>query len=190
MLSLPIFPEGVQTLQHCDLERLLEILKTSARLRQTIYHHVWNAFIILFTRSNAERLCHGSSIAVRLRNAFEKEKSVLMWLSTRVVHATDHTKQANMRRMIRLRDKNKTRCFVPRDRNFRSICVCILNNSIAHITCTYSSDSNPVPLNVIRATQIAAVFAYRPSHEIDLHNLCRNYWSLVIPSYWWVFRGL
>ncbi len=100
-------------------------------------------------------------------------------------------KQANMRRMIRLRDKNKTRCFVPRDRNFRSICVCIFNNSIAHITCTYSSDSNPVPLNVIRATQIAPVFALPPFRMKLICTICAVTTEVfVIPSYWWVFRGL
>lgn len=38
MLSLPLFPEGVQTLQHRDLERLLEIL-TSKDLSETPSDH-------------------------------------------------------------------------------------------------------------------------------------------------------
>lgn len=152
LLSLPLFPEGVRTLQHCDLERqatglLLEIL-TSKDLSETPSDHPSSRTECLHNTIYTELRCTLMSWVLdccKTQKMHLRRKSLSSCDSMHVLYPPQIIqKQANMRRMIRWDYVTKMGRFVPRDRNFRSICTCIFNNSIAHITRTYSSDSNPV----------------------------------------------
>lgn len=85
-------------------------LKTSMRLsaiRQTIHHPRRNAYIILFTRSIAVRLCHWFSIAVRLRKMHLRRKNLSSCDSVSIVPGTDHTKAKQIQHQWS-GDKNET----------------------------------------------------------------------------------